>query len=294
MLAAAFSSVICRVTARVSSMSLGAEHPLAVLGEARHRGLARAADARRERGAEIEDRAPRDAALEALLERGGARRVVAAERQRHDADAVAVDVGARLEIVDRGGGRLLGVGAGVEVAQPQRLADARDGRRSAARCRAGEIPRRPSRRSISLVASKPSKCTMQGARPATGALTKIGRQRVRCRTAPRRARPARAAASGRARRPRCRACRRSAGADPCGSACARPSGSRARRACTCGRRTADGSPARRCRRAARPARRPSSSSRTRRSARPDRSSCAAISCSGRQASSISPIMPPRD
>src|SRR6185436_15365025 len=42
-------------------------------------------------------RAPGDAAREALLEGGGARRVVAAQADRHDADAPRIDVRARCQ-----------------------------------------------------------------------------------------------------------------------------------------------------------------------------------------------------
>ena len=58
---------------------LAAEHPVHVLGVARHGRLAPAADAILDTAPVIVDRAPRDRALEALLERGGARRIVAAE-----------------------------------------------------------------------------------------------------------------------------------------------------------------------------------------------------------------------
>src|ERR1700722_4238374 len=115
MLAAAFSSVICRVTAKVSSWFLvpNTHWPCSAKPGTEGSPLPppRAApDAGREGDPEIEDRAPGDAALEALLERRRARRIVAAERERHDADAVAVDVGARLQVVDGRRRRLLGVG----------------------------------------------------------------------------------------------------------------------------------------------------------------------------------------
>src|SRR5207253_9734073 len=48
-----------------------------------------------------------DAGADARLERGGARRVVAAERYAPDARARAVDVGARREEIEHGSHRLL-------------------------------------------------------------------------------------------------------------------------------------------------------------------------------------------
>ena len=56
----------------------GAEHPLRMVDKTGHRRFLGPADAGFERQAEIEDRAPGDAALEPLLERGRARGVVAA------------------------------------------------------------------------------------------------------------------------------------------------------------------------------------------------------------------------
>ena len=50
--------------------------------------------------------------------------MIAAKRQRHDADAIAVDAGRRLQEIDRGLGRNFGLGTIMQPAHAQRLADA--------------------------------------------------------------------------------------------------------------------------------------------------------------------------
>jgi hypothetical protein len=55
----------------------------------------------------IMERAPGDAARQTLLERGRARRVVAAETRGHDADPERVHVRARTDMIDACGGRAL-------------------------------------------------------------------------------------------------------------------------------------------------------------------------------------------
>src|SRR5690606_15265692 len=81
-------------------------------------------------------RAPGETAGEALLEGGGARRIVAAKADRHDADALRIDLGARGEIFVRGARVALGVVTQVEAAEAHALAVARaidDQARDAAR-----------------------------------------------------------------------------------------------------------------------------------------------------------------
>ena len=51
--------------------------------------------------------------------------MIAAKRQRHDADAVAIDTGRRLQEINRGPGWNFRLGAVVQPTQAQRLADAR-------------------------------------------------------------------------------------------------------------------------------------------------------------------------
>ena len=50
--------------------------------------------------------------------------MIAAKRQRHDADAVAIDAGRRLQEINRGSGWNFRLGTVVQPAQAQRLADA--------------------------------------------------------------------------------------------------------------------------------------------------------------------------
>src|SRR5687768_10156267 len=70
-------------------------------------------------------RAPRDARREALVERGTARRVVAAEAQRDDGDTIAVDIRARREIIEARAAHELVVVMQRYVAQANRLAHTR-------------------------------------------------------------------------------------------------------------------------------------------------------------------------
>ena len=68
--------------------------------------------------------APHDTAREARLERDGARTVVAAERNALQADALRIDVVARLEPVDDFAGPDFAVVNGVQAVQAQRFAGA--------------------------------------------------------------------------------------------------------------------------------------------------------------------------
>ncbi len=101
-----------------------AEDPVHVFGVARHGRLAAAADAILDTASVIVDRAPRDRTFEALLERGGARRIVTAEGQGDDADSLGVDIRTRLEVVHRRTGRSLRIRTAREPLQAQRGADA--------------------------------------------------------------------------------------------------------------------------------------------------------------------------
>ena len=69
-------------------------------------------------------RGQRDAGGVALLERGDAGRVVAAEAVAHDGDALGVDVRALGEIIERRRARHLVVVAARHVAHPSHLAHA--------------------------------------------------------------------------------------------------------------------------------------------------------------------------
>src|SRR3954466_13944652 len=70
-------------------------------------------------------RAPGDAAGVARLEGGGARRIVAAEADCHDADALGVDLWACSEIFPCRGGVAFGLVVQVEIAKADALAIAR-------------------------------------------------------------------------------------------------------------------------------------------------------------------------
>ena len=73
----------------------------------------------------VPDGAPGDAGGEARLERCAARRVVAAEADRNDADFLGVDIGAAFEEIDAGAAGLLIVVAQDEPAKTDRLSGAR-------------------------------------------------------------------------------------------------------------------------------------------------------------------------
>ena len=67
-------------------------------------------------------RPPGDAASEARLERGGARRVVTAEAQRHHPNAARIELATAGEILVGGGGIALGLGDERQVAEAHALA----------------------------------------------------------------------------------------------------------------------------------------------------------------------------
>src|SRR5262245_46810127 len=73
----------------------------------------------------IPDRAPCDARGKARFQRRAARRVVAAKADRHDADALRIDIVALLEVIDAGRAGGLVVMAQGETAKPDRLPGAR-------------------------------------------------------------------------------------------------------------------------------------------------------------------------
>src|SRR5262245_23216408 len=70
----------------------------------------------------VPDGAPGDASGKARLERGAARRVVAAEADRDDADPLGIDVGAPLQEIDAGASGLLVVVAQHQGAEADGLA----------------------------------------------------------------------------------------------------------------------------------------------------------------------------
>src|SRR5439155_6388582 len=72
----------------------------------------------------VVERAPGDAAGEALLEGGGPWRVVAAQAGGHDADARGIDVVAASEEVDAGARRALRLDLGGQAMQAERAAAA--------------------------------------------------------------------------------------------------------------------------------------------------------------------------
>src|SRR5258708_17697674 len=90
----------------------------------RHRGLKAGIDALLPGAVIIPDRAPGDAGGEARLERRAAWRVIAAEADGDDADALWVDVAAPLQIIDAGAAGLLVVVAQRHAAEADRLAGA--------------------------------------------------------------------------------------------------------------------------------------------------------------------------
>src|SRR5580700_7900153 len=90
----------------------------------RHRPIAFAGEAAALQFAPIVVGAPGDAKLESLLEGGGARRVVAAERPAHHAAAPVIHIFARLQIVEGRARPALAFHHGMEPAEPQRFADA--------------------------------------------------------------------------------------------------------------------------------------------------------------------------
>src|ERR1700722_5258293 len=77
-----------------------AEHPHDVIARHRERALESLVDAALPDRVIVPDRAPGYTGLEPRLEGGGAGGIVAAQADPHDADALLVDVGAGLEIVD--------------------------------------------------------------------------------------------------------------------------------------------------------------------------------------------------
>src|SRR5512142_250783 len=70
-------------------------------------------------------RAPGDAAGKALLERRRARRVVAAQADRHDADPPGIDLGPRCQIVEYRCRIMLGIVPQIEIAEADAFAVAR-------------------------------------------------------------------------------------------------------------------------------------------------------------------------
>src|SRR5262245_58944048 len=67
-------------------------------------------------------RAPGDAGGKTRLERSGARRVIAAETDRHHADALGIDLLAAGQILVRRGAILLGLGNQRQIAEAHALA----------------------------------------------------------------------------------------------------------------------------------------------------------------------------
>src|SRR5947199_10432173 len=70
-------------------------------------------------------RAPGDAAGKARLERGRARRIVAAETERHHADTARVELAATAEIFVSGGGIALGLRDERQIGEADALAVSR-------------------------------------------------------------------------------------------------------------------------------------------------------------------------
>src|SRR5215475_7789900 len=67
-------------------------------------------------------RAPGDAAGETRLERGGPRRIVTAQAERHHANTARIELAAGAEIFVRGGAVALGLGDERQVAETHALA----------------------------------------------------------------------------------------------------------------------------------------------------------------------------
>ena len=146
--------------------AVDAENPHQVLGrhrQRRHRAGIEQLEAPPPGLVIVPLRAPGDAAGKAWLERGGARRVIAAEADRHHADALWIDLLAAGEILVGGGGVFFGLGDQRQAAEAHALAVARARPRSGSRCRAPPDPGMPLKYWISLVMSKPSKNTIAGA-----------------------------------------------------------------------------------------------------------------------------------
>src|SRR6202451_2044536 len=87
--------------------AVDAEDPHDVMARHRHRGLETGIDALLPGAVIIPDRAPGDAGGKAGLQRGTTRRVIAAEADGDDADALYVDIAARLQIIDASAAGLL-------------------------------------------------------------------------------------------------------------------------------------------------------------------------------------------
>src|SRR5690606_14299611 len=81
---------------------LDAENPADVMPRHGQRGLETRVDALLPGRVIIPDRAPGDARLEARLHGSAARRIIAAKADRHDADAIRIDIRTRRQIVEAG------------------------------------------------------------------------------------------------------------------------------------------------------------------------------------------------
>src|SRR5262249_28885638 len=111
-----------------SGAAVDAEHPLQVLGRDREReylaGVELLEPARPDLVI-VPLRAPGDAAGIARLERSGARRVIAAEAQRHHADALGIELAPASEILVDRRSVMLGLGDQRQIAEAHALAVAR-------------------------------------------------------------------------------------------------------------------------------------------------------------------------
>jgi hypothetical protein len=113
--------------------------------------------------------APDNAAGEARLERDGARAVISAQGDALYADALRVDIVARLQPIDDAARPILGFVDGVQTLQPQRFARAGlidDQRRNAP---LGQPMRKPDAVLHLLGGIEPLTCTSSGAWPAAPA-----------------------------------------------------------------------------------------------------------------------------
>src|SRR4029077_10274126 len=80
--------------------TIDAENPHDVMAGHRHRGLEAGIDGLFPVAVKIPDRAPGDAGGKAWFQRRATRRVIAAETDGDNADALGVDVTARFQIID--------------------------------------------------------------------------------------------------------------------------------------------------------------------------------------------------
>src|SRR5262249_60552895 len=87
-----------------------------------HLAVAKLVEPLRPDGVIVPLRPPGDAAGEAWLERGGARRVVTAKAQRHHPNAARIELATGGEILVGSGGTALGLGDERQVAEAHALA----------------------------------------------------------------------------------------------------------------------------------------------------------------------------